>query len=142
VFFPACAPTLNGGVLPQTPADLANVQLLRSDELWRPWFETAGIQQFGEPLGGVRYLDSSNLLQAAIEGQGVALVRRSIAMHDIAAGHLLRLFDIDATSPASYFFVCPPPLVASPRVQAFHSWIFEEAKRFRALYARTCSRMG
>ncbi len=141
VFFPVCAPTLNGGMLPRTPADLANVQLLRSDEPWRPWFETAGVQKFGEPRRGVLYLDSSNLLQAAIEGQGVALVRRSIAMHEIAAGHLVRLFNIDATSPASYFFVCPPPLVASPRVQAFRNWIFEEVERFRALYAWTCSGM-
>jgi LysR family glycine cleavage system transcriptional activator len=89
----------------------------------------------------VLYLDSSNLLQAAIEGQGVALVRRSIAMHEIAAGHLVRLFDIDATSLASYYFVCPPPLVASPRVQAFRNWIFAEVEGFRALYARTCSGM-
>jgi LysR family transcriptional regulator, glycine cleavage system transcriptional activator len=141
VFFPVCAPTLNGGVLPRTPADLTNVQLLRSDELWHPWFETAGMPKFGEPRRGVLYLDSSNLLQAAIEGQGVALVRRSIAMREIAAGNLVRLFDIDATSPASYYLVCPPPLFASPRVQAFRDWIFEEVERFRALYARTCSGM-
>jgi LysR family glycine cleavage system transcriptional activator len=141
VSFPVCAPTLNGGVLPRTPADLTNVQLLRSDELWHPWFETAGMPKLGEPRRGVLYLDSSNLLQAAIEGQGVALVRRSIAMREIAAGNLVRLFDIDATSPASYYFVCPPPLVASPRVQAFRDWIFEEVERFCALYARTCSGM-
>ena len=42
VFFPACAPTLNGGKLPQTPADLVHYNLLRSDdELWRPWFDAA-----------------------------------------------------------------------------------------------------
>ena len=37
------APTLNGGKLPQTPADLVHYNLLRSDdELWRPWFDAAG----------------------------------------------------------------------------------------------------
>ena len=44
VFFPACSPNFNGGKLPRTPADLADAPLLRSnDELWRPWFDAAGL---------------------------------------------------------------------------------------------------
>lgn len=59
------------------PADLANVPLLRSnDELWRPWFDAAGLTDWQEPKRGVLYEDSSNLLQAAIDRQGIALVRR------------------------------------------------------------------
>lgn len=143
VFFPVCAPTFNGGVLPRTPADLADVQLLRSDEeLWRPWFKAAGLTAVAEPRRGVLYQDSSNLLQAAIDGQGVALVRRSIAMHEIAARHLVRLFEVDAPSPWTYYFVCPPPLLESPRVQAFRSWLYEEVERFRALYACVCATGG
>jgi len=76
VFFPACSPNLNGGKLPQTPADLVHYPLLRSDdELWRPWFDAAGLDAVTEPKRGVLYQDSSNLLQAAIDGQGIALVR-------------------------------------------------------------------
>lgn len=53
VFFPACAPTLNGGKLPQTPADLVHYNLLRSDdELWRPWFDAAGLDTLTEPKRG------------------------------------------------------------------------------------------
>ena len=92
-----------------------------------------------EPRRGVLFQDSSNLLQAAIDGQGVALVRRAIAMHEIYAGHLVRLFDIDAPSPWTYFFVCPPTVLASPRVQAFRSWVFEEVQHFRAFFPRVCS---
>src|SRR5690349_1724445 len=109
IFFPACAPTFNGGKLPQTPTDLAKVPLLRSDdELWRPWFDAAGLTDWPEPKRGVLYQDSSNLLQAAIDGQGVALTRRSLAMHEVAAGRLVRLFDIDGPSPWQYFFICTP----------------------------------
>ena len=59
-------------------------------------------------------------------------------MHELAAGRLVRLFGIDAPSADSYYFVCPPPLLASPRVQAFRSWIFEEVERFRTLYVNAC----
>lgn len=136
VYFPVCSPNLNDGRLPRTPAELAHLNLLRSDDgLWRAWFEAAGVPDVAEPRRGVLYQDSSNLLQAAIDGQGVALVRRSIAMEAIETGGLVRLFEIDGPSPWSYYFVCPPPLLASPRVQAFRNWLWEEVEAFRARYA-------
>jgi len=87
----------------------------------------------------VLYQDSSNLLQAAIDGQGIALVRRSLAIHEIAAGRLVRLFDVDGPSPWAYYFVCPPRLLETARVQAFRSWLLEEVVRFQALYGRACA---
>ena len=143
VAFPVCSPKFNGGRLPQTPADLVHAPLLRSDtDLWRPWFEAAGVPNVSEPRRGVLFDDSSNLLVAAEDGQGIALARSSIVLQELIAGRLVRLFDIDAISPWSYYFVCPPPLLASPRVQAFRTWIFDEVKRFRALYEKTCRGMS
>ncbi|KVE38122.1 transcriptional regulator GcvA [Burkholderia sp. TSV86] len=134
-FFPVCAPTLNSGVLPATPADLARFPLLRSDdELWRPWFDAAGLDTLTEPKRGVLYQDSLNLLQAAIDGQGIALVRRTLAAPALAQGQIVRLFDIAEPSPWHYFFVCPPLLAQTPRVQAFRAWLFDEAARFDALW--------
>ncbi|WDD95472.1 transcriptional regulator GcvA [Burkholderia sp. FERM BP-3421] len=131
-FFPVCAPTLNGGVLPRTPADLPRYALLRSnDELWRPWFDAAGLDTLTEPRRGVLYQDSSNLLQAAIDGQGIALVRRSLAIHELALGRIVRLFDIDGPSPWHYFLVCPEPMLRTARVQAFRRWLLEEIARFK-----------
>ena len=133
VFFPACSPNFNGGKLPRTPADLGNAPLLRSnDELWRPWFDAAGLTDMPEPKRGVLYEDSSNLLQAAIDGQGIALVRRSLAMHEIVAGRLVRLFNIDGPSPWTYFFVCPPRLLKAKRVQDFRAWIFDRSRAVQA----------
>jgi LysR family glycine cleavage system transcriptional activator len=140
VFFPACAPAFNGGKLPTTPADLANLPLLRSDDqLWRPWFDAAGLEDWPEPKRGVLYQDSSNLLQAAIDGQGIALTRRSLAMHEVAAGRLVRLFNIDGPSPWQYFFICQPHLLQTERVQAFRSWMFDEVARFRLLFENACA---
>ncbi|MGF6600592.1 LysR family glycine cleavage system transcriptional activator [Paraburkholderia sp. GAS448] len=140
IFFPACSPNFNGGNLPKTPADLASVPLLRSDdELWRPWFDAAGLNDWPEPKRGVLYQDSSNLLQAAIDGQGVALTRRSLAMHEIAAGRLVRLFDVDGPSPWQYYFICTPQMLQTARVQAFRNWVFDEVARFRLLFERACA---
>ncbi|HTI17063.1 MAG TPA: transcriptional regulator GcvA [Trinickia sp.] len=135
VIFPVCAPTFNGGQLPKTPADLTHAPLLRSDsELWGTWFAAAGLPGITEPRRGVLFDDSSNLLLAAEDGQGIALARRSIAIEQLIAGRLVRLFDIDAPSQWDYYFVCPPPLVTSSRVQAFRTWLFDEVKQYRSLF--------
>ena len=140
VFFPACSPTFRDGNLPKAPADLANVPLLRSDdEHWRIWFDAAGLNDWPEPKRGVLYQDSSNLLQAAIDGQGVALTRRSLAMHEVAAGRLVRLFDIDGPSPWQYYFICTPQLMQTARVKAFRDWVFDEVGRFRLLFEKACT---
>jgi len=107
--------------------------------LWRPWFDAAGLTDWPEPKRGVLYQDSSNLLQAAIDGQGVALTRRSLAMHEIAAGRLVRLFDVDGPSPWQYYFICPPQMMQAERVQAFRDWVFEEVGRFKLLFERACA---
>lgn len=138
VFFPACSPNFRGGQLPRTPADMVDAPLLRShDELWKPWFDAAGLVDVQEPKRGVLYEDSSNLLQAAIQGQGIALVRRSLAMHEIVAGRLVRLFNVDGPSPWNYYFVCPPALLATQRVQTFRAWLLDEIASFKQLYERT-----
>jgi LysR family glycine cleavage system transcriptional activator len=142
-FFPACAPTLNGGRLPTMPHELAGFTLLRSeDDLWRSWFEAAHLADWPEPHAGVLYQDSSMLLQAAIDGQGIALVRRSLAMHEVVAGRLTRLFDIDGPSPWSYWFVCAPNMSNCPRVVAFRAWLAEECAAFQLLYQQPPATSG
>ncbi|MGN4068817.1 transcriptional regulator GcvA [Burkholderia gladioli] len=137
MFFPACAPGLNGGVLPREPADLARYPLLRSDdELWRPWFDAAGLETLSEPKRGLLFQDSSQLVQAAIDGQGIALVRRSLAAAELDAGRIVRLFDIDGPSPWHGYFVCLPSRLAAPRVQAFRTWLLAELAHFEREWLR------
>jgi LysR family glycine cleavage system transcriptional activator len=135
VFFPACAPHFNGGKLPCTPTDLVSLPLLRSaDEYWRPWFDVAGLTDLPEPRRGTLYEDSSNLLQAAIDGQGIALLRRSLAMQEVVSGRLVRLSNIDGPCEWAIYFVCPPAQLQTKRVQEFRTWLFDETERFKELY--------
>ena len=128
-YFPVASPGFNRGRLPAKPADLSHLRLLTGeDEPWTPWFQAAGLRM-PEPQGPL-FSHSSMVAQAAVDGRGIGLVRRSIAEVDLAAGTLVRLFDIAIPAPGSYYLVRPkgPP---SPKVLAFRAWLLAEKKRKR-----------
>ena len=129
VYFPVCSPHLAGGRLPARPEDLAGYTLLRADDdLWKPWFEAAGLD-WPEPSRGPTFSDSSHTVQAAIDGQGIALVRTSLLGNDLRNGLLVRLFDIEVPSARKYYLVYPPRLADAPKLVAFRQWLFDEAAR-------------
>jgi LysR family glycine cleavage system transcriptional activator len=133
-FFAACSPSFNGGILPAKPEELTSFSLLRSDyERWRLWLDTAGLRDMPEPTRGAIYEDSSLLLGAAVSGQGIALVRASLAAEPLASGQLIRLFDsIVAPSPWSYYLVSSKSNAQRPAVRVFRDWIMAEAQAFTA----------
>lgn len=123
-FFPVCSPRL--AKRPARPRDLARHTLLRSDdEAWKPWFEAVGLD-WPEPARGPIFNDSALMLQAAAEGQGIALARSSLVGNDLRNGVLVRLFDIDVPGPRKYYLVYPPRLAASPKLAVFRAWLLAE----------------
>lgn len=124
-FFPVASPRLFSRP-PRVPADLARYPLLRSDdEWWKPWFDAVGLD-WPEPARGPIFDDSALMLQAAVEGQGVALARASLLGNDVRNGLLMRLFDIDVPAPRRYYLVYPPRLARSPKLAAFRAWLEDE----------------
>jgi LysR family glycine cleavage system transcriptional activator len=124
-YFPVCSPGLSPR-LPRVPADLARCTLLRSDdEWWKPWFDAVGLD-WPEPTRGPIFNDSALMLQAAVEGQGVALARTSLLGNDVKNGLLVRLFDIDVPAPRRYYLVYPPRLAGSPKLALFRAWLEDE----------------
>jgi len=125
VYFPVCRPDIEGGV-PAKPADLTRYLLLRSDaSLWEMWFRAAGLD-LPEPSRGPIFNDDSHMMQAAIEGQGIALVRSSLIGNDLANGVLVRLFDVVVPSPFHYYLVYPPRLSNSAKLTLFRDWLRDE----------------
>ena len=124
VFFPVCSPRLPN--LPRIPSDLARHTLLRSDdEFWKPWFDAVGLD-WPEPERGPIFNDSSLMLQAAVEVQGIALARASLIGSDIRNGLLVRLFDIDVRGPRRYYLVYPPRMADAPKLALFRAWLRDE----------------
>ena len=125
-YFPVCSPRMAGGRLPARPTDLSRHTLLRAEgESWKPWFEAAGLD-WPEPSRGPMFSDSSHMLQAAIEGQGVALARSSLIGSDLRNGLLIRVSDIVVPSPKNYYLVYPPRVADSPKIAPFRKWLFDE----------------
>lgn len=77
---------------------------------------------------GLRINNSAAVLQAAIEGRGVALARSVMAHDDLAAGRIVRLFpEIRFASELAYYVVYRPESRALPKLQAFRDWLLREA---------------
>ena len=130
-YYPVASPGYHQGQLPTLPQQLKPAQLLRSDEPWLPWFQAAGLK-LAEPSGGVRFQDLSLLIRSAMDGDGIALVRQVVVTQEMAAGELVRLFDVAVKSTSDYYLACPPDALRKPQVQGFRRWLLEEIAIFKA----------
>ena len=77
--------------------------------------------------------DASLALQAAVDGQGVALGRLMLAADDLAVGRLVKPFDIVLPNDYSYWLVYPRAAAERPDVAAFRAWLLSEAKAARSM---------
>ncbi len=142
ISFPVCSPRLAQGKLPVVPQDLARHTLLRcEDEFWKPWFEAAGLD-WPEPARGPMFNDSSHMLQAAAEGQGIALGRSSLLANDLHNGVLVRLFEPVVPAPRKYFLVYPPRLANTAKIAAFRQWVRDEVAAERPIPTRSAGTVG
>jgi LysR family transcriptional regulator, glycine cleavage system transcriptional activator len=127
--FPVCSPDLLAGSHPlRQPDDLKHHTLLHDDyyEDWTRWLLAAGVRDI-DTMHGPVYEDSSNLLQAAMAGEGVALGRSALAADDLAAGRLVKAFDISLPVEFAYYVVAPETSADRPKVAAFREWVIETA---------------
>jgi LysR family transcriptional regulator, glycine cleavage system transcriptional activator len=126
--FPVCAPAVAKRL--RRPADLQRHVLLHDDanEGWREWLQAAKVKDVDWERGPI-FTDASHLLDAAAQGQGVALGRRVLATAELAAGRLVRPFRQAMPLDRAYYLVCPERLVDDPRVSRFREWILTTAAR-------------
>lgn len=106
-----------------TPADMYRATLLCGDipEDWPIWFEAAGCQQ--PPPTGPRLGDDGAILQAAVEGQGVALGRSLLVADDIATGRLMAPFTMSLDASHAYWFVRPKDTSTTHAIDAVKEWL-------------------
>ena len=122
-----------GGVLTVTvsPAFAAKWLLPRIQRFQAAWPETdLRLDTSLKPVDfvGQRINNSAAVLQAAVDGQGVALARSVMAHDDLAAGRLVRLFpQVRLESALAYYVVYRPECIAQPKVAAFRDWLLREA---------------
>lgn len=126
---PVCAPALAAGSPPlREPADLRHARLLHDvpRDAWRTWCERAGLVDI-DVQTGLAFDDASLVLQAARQGQGVALGRLTLAERDLNEGRLVRLFDLAVPNDYSYWLVYPRAKAQRADIAAFRAWLAAEA---------------
>jgi LysR family glycine cleavage system transcriptional activator len=125
-----CSPDLLarfGGV--ETPADLLRLPLISADDpAWARWFAAAGVDTAGLAQRPGLRMDVQQIEgNAAIAGQGVALLMPELWRGEIAAGRLVQPFPIAPTDEGGVWLVYPDHKRNSPKVRAFRDWVLAEA---------------
>jgi LysR family glycine cleavage system transcriptional activator len=67
------------------------------------------------------------LIDAAIDGQGIALARTTLAATDLINGRLVQPFQTTLPLKNTYWIVCPKATSALPKIIAFRDWLLAEA---------------
>lgn len=126
---PVCSPALlRDGPALRRPADLRHYSLLHnamSDD-WSRWLRAAGAHGV-DATRGPRFGDCNLMMQAAVEGQGVALAFAALVSYDLAANRLVELFDVELLPEAWYYILVPRGGNLRPKVAAFRDWLRDEA---------------
>ncbi len=128
--FPVCSPRLLGDrARPLHARDIADMPLLHLNNRqdWMSWFQAAGLPD-ARPMRGL-VLDQDNMaIDAAVDGQGVALARTTLAARDLLAGRLIRPSLLALPVPYAYWIVCPRAAAALPKIVTFRNWALAEAE--------------
>lgn len=126
---PVCSPSLVlGGIGMRQPADLVNhslLQLYTAADEWAVWLRAAGVPA-GTGRSALRFDSYLLALEAAIDGQGVAIVPRFLAAADLRSGRLVAPFALQVPQPRGWYLVCRADRRDDTRVQAFREWLRKE----------------
>ncbi len=137
---PVCSPKLlDGKVKLEMPEDLENHTLLHAhgdyffiesvQVDWEMWFATMGIENINA-RHGLHFSQHNLLIEAAIRGQGVALVGDVVINDELKSGQLVKLFeDTDIPLNLSYYLIYSKNRSNQPRIQAFRQWLLDEVKK-------------
>jgi LysR family glycine cleavage system transcriptional activator len=126
---PVCAPSVAAGPPSLTvPADLRYAELLHDTprDGWQRWCERARVTDL-DLRAGLAFDDAALVLQAAVQGQGVALGRLTLAERDLRAGRLVQPFEVSVPNDYSYWLVYPPAKAERTDIAAFRAWLLAQA---------------
>ncbi|MFC3712100.1 LysR substrate-binding domain-containing protein [Sphingoaurantiacus capsulatus] len=131
-FKPYASPDLLARLDLKTPADLLNAPLIGPDDpWWAAWFAAAGVEAGDIAMRPALRFNMQQLDgNAALSGQGVALLDARLWTDEIARGRLIGPFDIlGRQAPGGVWLVYPEAKHRSAKVRAFRDWILAEIAR-------------
>jgi LysR family glycine cleavage system transcriptional activator len=133
--FPVCSPELLRGEHPlRQPDDLRHHTLIHDGFTidWATWLQRSGVADIN-PKAGVTFDSATYATEAAVHGEGVLLGRSALVSADLAAGRLVRPFDLKFKATSSYYAVYLATALRQRKVRAFRDWLLAEMEADRAL---------
>lgn len=110
---------------------LSKYPLLEGDEVtWAQWARVDANAALRSRAPSID--DSGGLIAAAEEGLGYVLARWTLVNRALRKGTLRLAGNGVLPYGSAYYFVCPSPMLALPKVAHFREWIFAAAKEFPA----------
>ncbi|MBR0687167.1 LysR family transcriptional regulator [Bradyrhizobium manausense] len=127
-----CSPRiLQGRRQPRGLAEIGNHPIIE-DRVHRYW------TRYARFVGGdidvrnaILYDDSGVIVEAAINEQGIAMARASLAASAISRGHLVELFEAKFSETLGYYVVFPAAHALRKNVARVSKWLKLEAARER-----------
>lgn len=118
-----CSPRLLASIPNFRVADVTRLPMLRfAHRSWRDWLEAAGLPPH-EPERGPIFDNAALLLQAAIDGQGVATARLQLARDAIDAGKLVQIGNVCIPASLEYFVTWREGHPREAAIIAFYDWL-------------------
>jgi len=110
------------------PADILKYPLIHMDSRadWSRWLQAAGIEN-SKAIHGPVLNRASMVIDAAINGQGIALARTTLAAFDLISGRLVRPFAETLRLSKTYWIICPKATTTLPKIVTFRNWLLAEA---------------
>jgi DNA-binding transcriptional LysR family regulator len=134
---PVCSPALatDRSRPLKRPEDLARHVLLHIDDergrfpwlTWSQWFAAIGVPETAG-AGAMRFNQFDLLIQAAIDGQGVALGRSPLVDRLLEQRKLVAPFPETYATSRAYFIVRSAAAAKRPEAQAVVAWLVAEAE--------------
>jgi LysR family transcriptional regulator, glycine cleavage system transcriptional activator len=129
--FAVCNPKLLTGRRRLTkPSDILKYPLIHMDSRadWSKWLQAVGLED-ATVIHGPVLNRASMVIDAAINGQGVALARTTLSAWDLMNGRLVRPFSEALRLSKSYWIICPKATAALPKIVTFREWLLAEASQ-------------
>ncbi|CBV41326.1 LysR family transcriptional regulator [Halomonas elongata] len=129
---PLCIPRIAESL--HEPSDLMHHTLLRSyrEHEWTSWFEAAGVHATPPLAQGIVFDSSLAMMDAALQGAGVALCPPRMFTRQLASGAIRQPFDLH-TSMGGYWLTRLKSRPVTPAMHAFETWLGEASTPHRAM---------
>lgn len=111
-------------------AGLPLLQMSTRPYAWRQWFASLALEVAND-MAGARMELFSMTAEAAIRGQGLALIPRFLIEDDLAAGRLVPIVKHEFLSDRRYYLIYPEQKSGNAALALFRAWLEAEAALYR-----------